>query len=101
MKIDATVHLHFPPPDGVLALFNELKELIMSTQQEITEGLAAATTQLQKIAVESAATVQKVADLEVVIANMGNTVSPELQAAFDALKAQVQVVDDIVPDAVA
>ena len=38
-------------------------------------------------------------DLEAVIASMGTNVSPELEAAVAALKAQVQLVDDLVPDA--
>lgn len=75
-----------------------LLEQIMNTQAEMAQQMNAVTEQLGKIATESAATVRKVAELEQALANAGN-VTPELQAAFDALKAQVQVVDDLVPDA--
>ena len=70
---------------------------VMSTQAEIAAGLNAATLQLKKIGTESAATLQKVADLQAALNNQPG-VTPELQSAFDALKTQVQVVDDLVPD---
>jgi translation initiation factor IF-2 len=99
MSITVNVYHHFPVNADILTSLNEIKELIMSTQAEITDLLNAATAQMQKVAVESAATLQKVADLEAVIASMGTNVSPELQAAVDALRVQVQLVDDLVPDA--
>ncbi len=99
MSITVNVYHHFPVGADIVTPLNEIKELIMSTQAEVTELLNAATTQLQKIGAESAATLQKVLDLEAVIASMGTNVTPELQAAVDALRAQVQLVDDLVPDA--
>ena len=75
-----------------------MQERIMTTQLELAAQLNAISVQLGKVGAESSATLQKVADLEVALANAGN-VSPELQAAFDAVKAQVQLVDDLVPDA--
>lgn len=69
----------------------------MSTQQELATQLNEITAQVSKIGTETTALVQKVADLEAALANQSN-VTPELQAAFDALKAQVTVVDDLVPD---
>jgi len=99
MSITVNVYHHFPVSTDIVTSLNEIKELIMSTQAEVTELLNAATTQLQKIGTESAATLQKVLDLEAVIASMGTNVTPELQAAVDALRAQVQLVDDLVPDA--
>lgn len=71
---------------------------IMSTQTEIAQALTDLTAQVVKIGAESTATLQKVADLEAALANQDN-VSPALQSAFDALKAQVQTVDDLIPDA--
>lgn len=68
------------------------------TQAELTQGLTDLKEQVSKIGVESSKTLEKVAELQAVIDGMGN-VSPELQAAFDALKAQVQVTDDLIPDA--
>lgn len=97
------IHLHITG-DGTEKIFEKLDllttkiETVMSTQAEIAAQLNETTAQLQKIATESAATLQKVADLEAALANQSN-VTPELQTAFDALKAQVQTVDDLVPDA--
>lgn len=69
----------------------------MSSQTDIAQGLTALTAQVAKIGEESKVTIQKLADLETQINNA--PVTPELQAAFDALKAQVTVVDDLIPDA--
>jgi chromosome segregation ATPase len=73
-------------------------EKIMSDQAQLATDLTAVTQQIAKIGTETAATLQKVTDLEAAL-NAGGAVTPEVQAAFDALKAQVQVVDDLVPDA--
>lgn len=78
-------------------IFINAKEVIMASQAEVAAGLATASAQLQKIGAESTTTLEKVRVLEDQIAN-GN-VSPELQAAFDDLKVQLQKVDDLVPDA--
>lgn len=99
MSITVNVYHHFPVSTDITTSLNEIKELIMASEAEITNLLNAATAQLQKIATESAATLQKVTDLEAVIASLGANVTPELQAAVDALRAQVQLVDDLVPDA--
>ena len=74
-----------------------LQERIMATQAELAQQLTALGVQLGKIGSESSATLAKVSALEEALANAGN-VTPELQAAFDAVKAQVQLVDDLVPD---
>ena len=42
---------------------------------------------------------QKISDLESAITNNQDNLSPESQAALDALKATAQQLDDIVPDA--
>jgi hypothetical protein len=71
---------------------------IMADQAELVIALASISGQVAKIGTETAATLQKVADLEAALANAGE-VSPEVQAAVDALRAQVQTVDDLVADA--
>ncbi len=71
---------------------------IMATQKDLADSLTALTTQVAKIGDETAKLIRKIADLETALNNVDN-VSPEVQTAFDALKAQVQVVDDAVPDA--
>lgn len=78
-------------------IFKQNQTLIMN-QQELASALEAVSAQVAKIGTESSATLQKVTDLEAAIQNAGQ-VSPEVQTAFDALKAQVQVVDDLIPDA--
>lgn len=72
---------------------------IMATQAELAAALAEVTATVAKIGTETTATLAKVAELETALANAG-TVSPEVQAAFDALKEQVGIVDGLVPDAV-
>lgn len=70
----------------------------MAGQTELVTSLQTLTTQVAKIGTETAALQKTVADLETALGNQDN-VSPELQSAFDALKVQVQTVDDLVPDA--
>jgi hypothetical protein len=70
----------------------------MKTQTQLAEDLGAVTQQVQKIGTEVSATLQKVNDLEAVIA-AGGEVTAEVQTALDALKAQAQATDDLIPDA--
>ena len=72
----------------------------MATQAELAAELAAATSAVAKIGTESSATLQKVIELEEALANGGMT-SPEVDEAVAALKAQVQLVDDLIPDVTA
>ena len=83
----------------LLRMFRSLNrkvECLMATQAELANELLNLGVQVQKIGTETATLKQKIADLEVAINNA--PVSAEVQAAFDALKAQVQAVDDSVPD---
>lgn len=82
---------------GTLRILAKLEQL-MATQAELAASLAVVSAQVTKIGVETSATLAKVAELEAALANAGNT-SPEVDAALEALKAQVQVVDDLVVDA--
>jgi hypothetical protein len=79
------------------AIYNQGKS-IMATQAELAKGLTDLTAQVAKIGAESTVTLQKVTDLEAALAAGGPT-TPEVDAAFAALKAQVQKVDDMIPDA--
>jgi septal ring factor EnvC (AmiA/AmiB activator) len=85
--------------NSVLSLIHENQLKIMATQAELAAQLTTLGTQVQKIGQETSTLVQKVADLEEALNNQDD-VSPELQAAFDGLKSQVQVVDDQVADTV-
>lgn len=98
MSITVNVYHHFPVSTDILTALNEIKELIMGTQTELAADIANVTAQVAKIGTETAALLQKVTDLQTIIDSQGG-VSPELQAAVDALKAQITVVDDLVPDA--
>lgn len=77
---------------------NQRLDHIMATQSELAQQIAAITAQVAKIGTETSATLQKVIDLQAII-DAGEAVSPELQAAVDALKVQAQKTDDLVPDA--
>lgn len=95
MRIDLHVWFHDDPATHLI--LTKLEKM-MATQAELAASLAAVSAQVSKIGTESSATLQKVADLEAALAAAGNT-TPEVDAALAALKAQVQVVDDLVPDA--
>lgn len=69
----------------------------MATQKELATQLTELTTNVAKIGEETQKTLQKVEELEAALSNQDN-VSPELQSAFDALKEQVTVVDELIPD---
>ncbi len=71
---------------------------IMATQTQHALDLKAVTDQVAKIGVETGKTLQKVTDLEALLAAGGNT-TPEVDAAMADLKAQAQKTDDMVPDA--
>ena len=76
-------------------------ENLMATQSELATQMATVTAVVQKVGTESAATLALVTALQKQIANLlanGGNVTPELQAAVDALAAQIKVVDDLVPD---
>ncbi len=68
---------------------------IMSSQAELAEQLRGVSTLLNEVAVEEDALQQNVADLTAALANA--PVTPEVQAAADALAAQAKVLADKVP----
>lgn len=70
---------------------------IIVTQAELTAQVQAANDKLTKIGGETRGLLTKIDELTALIAS-GPPVTPELKAAVDALTAQAQVVDDLVPD---
>ena len=85
----------------VLSRLNSLAkqmEKSMATQAELTAQVQAISATLTKIGTETSTLLTKIDELKAVIA-AGPPVTPELQAAVDALAAQAKVVDDLVPDA--
>lgn len=85
---------HHVEPLELQSLLAELKELLLTTQAELAQQLTALGTQVDKAHTEI---VQKVSDLEAAIQAAGN-VTPEVEAALDALRTKVQVLDDLNPD---
>lgn len=83
------------------ARLNRNMETIMTTQAELVTKVTALTEQVTKIGLETSNLQDSVAALQEQLAaagGAGGTITPELQAAVDALAAQVQLVDDLVPD---
>lgn len=110
MNLRIDVYHHFTEDDPVihslLKLILEKTETIMATQAEATAKLQEVLAQQQKTAGEIGVVQtevntlkQTIEDLKAVIAAGNDQVSPELQAAIDAVAAQAQVVDDQIPDA--
>lgn len=110
MKLFTVEHIHRweighdADRDLLVEIFKELKliykqnQSIMLTQEQLVQGLKDVNTQLTKIKGESTATLQKVSDLEEALKNQGN-ISPEVETAFNAVKAQTQSLDDLIVDA--
>lgn len=70
---------------------------IMATEQEVLADLAEVSTKLTKIGAETTITLQKVIDLEAIIAAEGN-IPESIVTAVAELKVQAQAADDLVPD---
>lgn len=70
----------------------------MATQAEAAVEVRNLTAKINKIGTETAATLQKVKDLEAVIV-AGGEVSSELRTALDEAIAAAQSADDLTPDA--
>lgn len=89
------------PLKAILNRLDHIERIIMATSAELVTSLEGAIAQLGKIGGETATLLARVEDLQAALdeaAANSNTISPELVAAVDALKAQVTVVDDLVPD---
>lgn len=95
MRIDLHVWLHDDPTSQLI--LTKLGTL-MATQAELAASLAALSTQVSKIATESTTTLAKLAELEAAIAAGGET-TPEVDAAMEGLRTQLQLVDELVTDA--
>jgi methyl-accepting chemotaxis protein len=74
----------------------------MATQQEVTQELNDVKAQIRKGIEEqskrSDALLQKITDLEAIIAQ-GGTIGQELVDALNGVKAEAQALDDLIPDA--
>jgi prefoldin subunit 5 len=103
MNLDVHHYFHTDPSDRIL-LQSILRKVntIMATQAEVATSIAALTVQVTKIQteVQGAATAlrDQIAALEAIIA-AGGAAIPELEAAVDGLRATLQTLDDLNPDA--
>lgn len=84
--------------EPLVAQINWKLDKIMATQAELTQQLNDQAAQAAKIGNETRSLLDKIQELLAVIA-AGQNVSPELQAAADAVGAQLNIVDALVPDA--
>lgn len=73
-------------------------EIIMATQAELAQQLTDAAAKAEKVGNETRTLLTQIQALLDQVAN-ATAVSPELQAAADAVTAQLAVVDDLVADA--
>jgi len=80
--------------------YYNLREKLMSFQAEVTQEIMTVINHIAKVEFETRGLIEKIAALEEIIGQEPELISPELAAAIVALKAQVQVVDDLVPDPV-
>lgn len=72
----------------------------MATQAEDAAALQKVAEQMDKVAGETAQLLVKIEELKTAAQN-SDVVSPELQAAIDAVAVKAQAIDDLVPDATA
>lgn len=70
----------------------------MGFQAEVTAEIVTVITHIAKVETETRGLLDKIAALEEVIGQEPELISQELADAITALKAQVKVVDDLVPD---
>jgi chromosome segregation ATPase len=103
MRID--VHVYLPADESqlsrLLTLVSSLTgkvNTIMANQTQLAADLQALRNQVAKIGTEITATLQKVTELEAALAAAGGT-TPEVDAAVEGLKTQLQAVDDLIADA--
>lgn len=100
MRFD--IHVHHHADQALLDALHRLEQKLMTTQAELAAQLQALAAQAEKSRGEVVAAVgalnSRVAELEQALANAGQ-VSPEVEAAFAAVKNAVQAVDDLNPDA--
>ena len=88
-----------PPVTGAdLSTILQRLESIMATQAEAAAQLATIAGTLDKVSGETTALLNEVQTLKDAAANAGN-VTPELQAAIDAVASRAAAIDALVPDA--
>ena len=72
-------------------------EKVMATQAELAAELRMVKDNVAKLGTETQGLIDKVNELTAMVEN--GPITAELREAVDAVKAQVKIVDDLVPDA--
>lgn len=96
-KVDVYHHFQQDTEGVILTRIAQLEKTVMVKQTEIATGLGEVGTKLDKIAGETQSLVDKVAELGTQIDALGDA-SPELVAAFEAVKGKAEAVDAKVAD---
>lgn len=96
MSRPITINLFGGLAGGQMVQLTAFLEKIMASQAELAQALTDLGTQLDKTQGEIVAEVSKLEDA----INAGGATSPEVDAALASLKAKVQSLDDLNPDAV-
>jgi predicted transcriptional regulator len=91
MQIHVHIHNHYENEHKIIHILKQIK----MEQSELAQQLTALKDQTAKAKAEI---IKKIEDLGAAL-DAADDVTPEVQEAFDALKAEVQGVDDIVADA--
>ena len=91
------------PPQAALdvALLSIIRKVtrIMTTQTEAAAALSTVAATLDKVSAETTALLVEIATLKDLAASAAQTVSPELQAAIEAVAGRAAAIDALVPDA--
>lgn len=102
MQIHIHIHHHNESDSELkqsLLIIQKQNTKIMANQQELAQQVKDLTAKVNKVGTETRTLLTKIDELTAIIAEGGTVVSPELQAAVDDLQIQVNVVDELVPDA--
>jgi hypothetical protein len=95
-RIDVYHHIEGDPRlDELRVVLDQFRSAIMTTQAELAQQILAVRDQLQKVHTEVTG---KIAELEAAVLAAGN-VSPEVEAALQAVRSALQPIDDLIPDA--
>ncbi len=100
-NVKQTIRIEIVGLEWLGELFAQLTgklDKMAKSQDELIAQVNEQGVKIDKIAGETRSLVDKVKELLEIIAS-GGPVKPELQAAVDAVDTQLQVVDDLVPDA--
>ena len=97
MTFSLRVDHYFHHGGDALSAIAEFKEILMATKAEFAASIEQVTAHVAKVGDETRTLIARISDLTAAVEAAGNS-SPEMDTALEALKAQVAVVDELVPD---